>query len=185
MTKKMGQRGLKWWFSWLQSPEAGLLNLIQNVIFYLRQLMDYRAELHFIEYQNSQPFGVSLSSMIAPSHVWLIKLKFINWNKKFSCSATLATFHILSSHMWSVAAIFCGADMEHGCPGRASCGLALLHSRSLQHVKNDPLGFQKKHYNFCLSICFLYVLLNVSVRMSGGRYYCFRSFTYVYIYHPF
>lgn len=46
--------------------------------------------------------GVVLSNMIATSHMWLFKGKFINIKKnlKFSSSTVLATFQECNSHMW-------------------------------------------------------------------------------------
>lgn len=65
--------------------------------------------------------GVVLSNMIATSHMWLFKGKFINIKKnlKFSSSTVLATFQECNSY---VATILDNADTDHFHISESSIG---------------------------------------------------------------
>lgn len=52
---------------------------------------------------------VALSNSIAPSHIRLFKLKL----SKIQFFITLATLQVLSRHMWPVATVLDGTDLEH------------------------------------------------------------------------
>lgn len=57
-------------------------------------------------------------------HLWLLKLKFLNW--KCSFSVTPATFQVLISHMWLAATMLDSTNMEHFHHCRKSHWTALV-----------------------------------------------------------
>lgn len=79
--------------------------------------------------------------MVAFSHIWLFEFKII---KIIQFLSRTSYIKVLSRHMWLVATVLSSADKDCFCHSRALYWSVLLESRSLQSVKNDLLGFQKK-----------------------------------------
>lgn len=67
---------------------------------------------------STESFSAVLSSEVTTNHVWLFKFIKMKENLKLSFSITLATFQMLSGHMWLVAATLDSTDTGHFHPRR-------------------------------------------------------------------
>ena len=57
--------------------------------------------------------STKLSDTTAKSCIWLLRFKLIKIKFKITFLVVLTIFQVLNSHMWQLATIFSGADIEN------------------------------------------------------------------------